>query len=158
MMKKFIMIGIATLIVPLYSVADDTPRSDDWLSENVILSIEIEQADQAVQKFSLVTAKKEFYFAQTMQWKIDPSASELKTIFLHFTGNLDSLDEGKYLLDSELILKIPNFILPEDKDLPFLENGWGLGMIVSEGEKMSVIDNTNLKVHLTLKRFTPDKK
>lgn len=152
-MTKIVILCITTLIFPLCSIAAESPGKDDWLSENVTLSIEIEQTDQPVQKFSIISAKKEFYFEQTMQWSIHPSTNELSTVFLMFNGNLNSIGESKYLLDSELILKIPNYILPEDRDFPFLENSWGLGMIVTEGNKMSVIDNTDLKVHLTLNRF-----
>lgn len=157
-MRKLISLCVVTIIFPLCSFAMQKSDSDDWLDENIIVTIEIQQTGQAIQKFSLVTAKKELLLSQIMKWEIDSSSTKPVVIFLEFNGKLDVLAKDKYRLDSRLVLKIPNFILPEDKEFPFVENGWGLGIIVPIGEKMIVIDNTDLKVHLTLSQFDSEKK
>lgn len=157
-MRKLIVICIATLIIPLGSFAMQKSDSGNWLDENVVITIEIQQTGQAIQKFSLVSAKKEISLSQIMKWKIDSAATEPTTIILEFHGNLDAHQKDKYLLDSELVFKIPNFIHPEDKDLPFFDHGWRLGMIVSEGKMMTVVDNTDLKISLSIKEISSEEK
>jgi len=157
-MKKLVAVCIAILVIPLASLAMQKNGSNDWLDNNIVVTIEIQQANQAVQKFSLITAKKEISFHQIMTWKIDSSSTEPTPIFLEFHGKLDVHQNDKYLLDSELVLKIPNFVRPGDQDLPFLENGWRLGIVASEGKMMNVVDNSDLKISLSIKERTPEEK
>lgn len=157
-MKKLIVLSIAALAIP-FSLCAQKKAASEWLHENVIVTLEIKQADQDVQKFSLVSAKKEFSFTQTMQWKKSPK-EEPSTIILEYTGQLESTSTHaeQYQIDSLLVLKVPNFIYPGDKDVPFIENGWELAMKIQTGEKIDVIDNTDLKVTLSLEKQKTEQK
>ena len=157
-MSKLVAICIAILVIPLASFSMQKNGSDDWLDENIIITFEIQQTGQPVQKFSMVTAKKDVSFSQIMKWKVDLSSKEPTPIFIEFDAKLDDLKNDQYRLDSKLALRIPNFVLPEDKEIPFLENGWVLGMIVTEGKKMNIVDNTDLTVTFSLKKFTEETK
>lgn len=157
-MKKILVLCMAVVVNPGL-VAAQNNDANGWLHENVIVTIEIKQADQGVQKFSLVSAKKKFSFEQTMQWKNSPSAKESSTIILEFHGSLDprATNSDQYQIDSELTLKIPNFINSGDYNIPFIENRWDLAMEIPTGEKISVIDNTDLIVSLSLNKLDIEK-